>query len=91
MCVWGGDAWYPEAQVHVYEFTPCEHVPPCKHGRETHSSTSVSQIIPMYPATHVHAYASGSILDVLESEHVEPFKHGEEAHSSLSTSQLKPV
>ena len=78
--------------MHVYENTPCVHVAPFRHGDDAHSSRSVSQIAPLYPATHVHVYRSAMIDDTLvESEHVAPFMHGDDRHSFTSTSQLKPV
>jgi hypothetical protein len=78
--------------VHVYENTPCVHVAPFRHGVDAHSSKSVSQIAPLYPATHVHVYRS-AMMDAtfVESEHVAPFMHGDDRHSLMSASQLKPV
>jgi hypothetical protein len=49
-----GTSLKPAAHVHVYENTPCAHVAPFRHGVDAHSLMSVSQIAPLYPATHVH-------------------------------------
>ena len=78
--------------MHVYENTPCVHVAPFRHGDDAHSSTSVSQIAPLYPATHVHVYRSAMMdATLVESEHVALFMHGVDRHSFTSASQLKPV
>jgi hypothetical protein len=42
-----GVSVYPFAHVHVYEFTPWEHVPPLRHGDDAHSSISTAQVLPL--------------------------------------------
>ena len=75
--------------MHVYENTPCVHVAPFRHGDDAHSLMSVSQIAPLYPATHVHVYMSvGTDANTLDSLHVAPFTHGADAHSLISLSQF---
>jgi hypothetical protein len=60
------------------------------HVTPMHSSTLVSQMLPVKPGTHAQLYVS-YITDALfvESVHVAPFMHGEERHSSMSV-QLTP-
>ena len=65
------------------------------HGDEAHSFTSVAQLNPVYPASHVHAYlpnATGLVrMTEDESVHTPLFAHGSDAHSLTSTSQLNPA
>ena len=72
----------PEEHEHVYELTPCEHVPLFKHGDDEHSLTSSLHTVPLYPGLHVHVNESRPGLQV------PPFLHGDDAHSFTSASQL---
>lgn len=56
------------------------------HWIGRHSSMSVSQLCPVYPATQSQVYVPG-----LGSRHVPPFSHGWLWHSEMSVSQLSPL
>jgi len=62
-----------------------EHVEPFIHGAEAHSSTSISQLKPVKPLLHTHAYEN------TPSTHVLPLAHGYDEHSSRSTSHSVPA
>ena len=60
-------------------------VPPFRQGPDAQSSTSVSQVTPMYPG------AQAQVNESTPSVQVPPFRQGAEAQSSTSVSQVAPT
>ena len=58
---------YPETQLQVNELIPSLHVPPFRHGFDSHSSISVSQLSPAYPTSQLQVY------ELTPSTQVPPF------------------
>lgn len=69
----------------------CTHVAPFVHGCDTHSLKSASHRAPVYPAAHVHLYASTpTAASPRESTQDPPLKHGDDAHSLTSVLHCVP-
>jgi len=81
----------PATHVQVYTsarralVVESEHVAPFMHGADRHSSISASQLKPVYPAPHTHAYEN------TPSTHVDPLAHGYDEHSSRWMSHVVPA
>ena len=63
---------HPGLHLQEKRLTPSVHVPPCLHGDELHSFTSVAHVLPLYPFTQSHLKLS------FVNVQVAPCTHGDE-------------
>jgi hypothetical protein len=56
-----------------------------EHGFDTHSSISVSQLVPVHPGAHVHVYLATRLLQLA------PFWQGFDAQLFIFVAQFVPV
>ena len=73
-----------DVQLQRYDASRSLHVPPFWHGADAHSFTSTLQVLPLYPAAHLH------VNFPVPSTQVAPFLHGSDAHSFMFVSQRVP-
>jgi hypothetical protein len=76
------------AQAQVYWSTPSAQAPALEHGVEAHSSTLISQTVPIQPDEQ--AQVNEPMKESVPWVQVPSFWHGAGAHSSMSVAQSLP-